>query len=286
MQKSRHYYLTRFSPEVIQEAYGTLKRRSGSAFKDSGTGFSVDVDNATWQHDSEDEFFSDYRRSNGSYTYRRAMHKGSDFFKITSLHVSGHYHDVSVSVAAADRGIIEAVFEVFERNVEVSKLPPPEPNPERPKEPASKPIIFIGHGHSQVWRNLKDHLHELHGYAVEAYETGSRAGHAIRDILEDMKGKSSFALLVLTADDQIDGDLFRARQNVIHETGLFQGYLGFSRAIVLLEDGVEVFSNIDGIQQIRFSPNNIRETFGDVLATIRREFGDEVAGEAQDDDSL
>ena len=54
---------------------------------------------------------------------------------------------------------------------------------------------------------------------MEAYETGARAGHEIRDILEDMKTRSSFALLVLTADDQIGDDLFRARQNVIHETG-------------------------------------------------------------------
>jgi len=63
----------------------------------------------------------------------------------------------------------------------------------------------------------------------------------------------------------------RARQNVIHELGLFQGKLGFSRAIILLEEGTEQFSNIQGIEQIRFSKGNIRETFGEVLATIRRE---------------
>jgi predicted nucleotide-binding protein len=60
---------------------------------------------------------------------------------------------------------------------------------------------------------------------------------------------------------------------VIHETGLFQGRLGFSRAIVLLEDGAEEFSNLAGIQQIRFAKSNIKETFGEVLAVLRREFG-------------
>jgi len=54
--------------------------------------------------------------------------------------------------------------------------------------------------------------------------------------------------------------------------GLFQGRLGFSRAIVLLEDGVEEFSNLHGIQHISFSKGNIKECFGDVLAVIRREF--------------
>jgi len=66
---------------------------------------------------------------------------------------------------------------------------------------------------------------------------------------------------------------FRARQNVVHETGLFQGKLGFSRAIVVVEEGVEVFSNLQGIDQIRYSKGNIKETFGAVLATLRREFG-------------
>jgi hypothetical protein len=48
--------------------------------------------------------------------------------------------------------------------------------------------------------------------------------------------------------------------------------LGFSRAIVLLEQGTEEFSNLHGIQQIRFAKGNVRETFGDVLAALRREF--------------
>jgi predicted nucleotide-binding protein len=57
-----------------------------------------------------------------------------------------------------------------------------------------------------------------------------------------------------------------------HELGLFQGRLGFARAIVLLEKRVEEFSNIDGIVQIGFDKGRIKETFGDVLATKRREF--------------
>ena len=85
--------------------------------------------------------------------------------------------------------------------------------------------------------------------------------------------KSSFAILVLTAEDKDESGSFRARQNVIHELGLFQGHLGFSRAIVLLEEGTEEFSNIHGVHQIRYSKGNVRETYGDVLATLHREFG-------------
>jgi hypothetical protein len=63
-----------------------------------------------------------------------------------------------------------------------------------------------------------------------------------------------------------------ARENVIHELGLFQGRLGFKRAIVCMEDGVEEFSNIRRMDQIRFPKGRIRETYGEILATIKREF--------------
>jgi hypothetical protein len=43
---------------------------------------------------------------------------------------------------------------------------------------------------------------------------------------------------------------------------------------VLLEEEVVEFSNIHGLNQIRFHKGNIRETFGEVLATIRREFAE------------
>lgn len=135
------------------------------------------------------------------------------------------------------------------------------------------PTVFLGHGRSAAWRDLRDHLRDHHGYKVEAYETGARAGHTIRDIVEEMASKSDMAFLVHSAEDELQDGKFQARPNVIHETGLFQGKLGFSRAIVILEEGCEEFSNLAGIQQIRFS-KNIRETFGDVLATLRREFGE------------
>ena len=136
----------------------------------------------------------------------------------------------------------------------------------------NSPSIFIGHGRSGQWRDLKDHLQDKHEYNVIAYETGARAGHSIRDILESMLEESSFAILVFTGEDKTEDGLMHARQNVIHEAGLFQGRLGFNRAIILLEEGTEDMSNVHGIQQIRYSKNNIKETFGDVLATLKREF--------------
>jgi len=87
-----------------------------------------------------------------------------------------------------------------------------------------------------------------------------------------MLENSTFAALVLTGEDEFKDGSVHPRENVIHEAGLFQGRLGFARAIVLLEGGAEEFSNIQGLQQIRFAKGRINETFGEVLATVRREF--------------
>jgi hypothetical protein len=132
-----------------------------------------------------------------------------------------------------------------------------------------KPKIFIGHGRNNQWRDLKDHLHDIHKYEIEAYEIGPRAGLSVKEVLEKMLNRSNFALIVLTGEDEFTDGTIHARENVIHEIGLFQGRIGFEKAIVLLEDGVKEFSNILGINQIRFSKNNIRETFGDVLGVIK-----------------
>lgn len=172
----------------------------------------------------------------------------------------------SVSMEAPKRDQIESIFAVFEGNLTRCRVP-------IEAKVVAPPKVFIGHGRDTQWRDLKDHLHEKHGYAIEAYEIGSRAGHTIRDILEEMLGASTFALLVMTGEDDTKDGKLLARQNVVHEAGLFQGKLGFSRAIILLEEGTEEFSNVHGLQQIRFSKGNIKESFGDVLAVLKREVG-------------
>jgi len=219
-----------------------------------------------WQFDSDEEFFAEYR--NG-FTIAHYMVRVYNQDIAIGIHVHVFRRKTDITVQAGERKQIERVFDVFERYRAESELPkriPPDPSP--------PPLtVFVGHGGSSQWRDLKDHLHEQHGYTIEAYEIGARAGHAIRDILVEMLTISSFAILVMTAEDETAEGGFRARQNVIHEIGLFQGRLGFSRAIVLVEEGTEVFSNLQGIQQLRYSKGNIKETYGDILATLRREFG-------------
>lgn len=86
-----------------------------------------------------------------------------------------------------------------------------------------------------------------------------------------MLDSAAIALLVMTAEDEmIDGGI-QARMNVVHEAGLFQGRLSFTRAIVLLENGCIEFSNIQGLGQIRFPKGNISASFEEVRRVLERE---------------
>jgi predicted nucleotide-binding protein len=64
----------------------------------------------------------------------------------------------------------------------------------------------------------------------------------------------------------------------VHEAGLFQGRLGFTKTIVLMEEGCQEFSNIQGLGQIRFPRGNIAAAFEEVRRILERE-GTIAAGE-------
>jgi predicted nucleotide-binding protein len=75
----------------------------------------------------------------------------------------------------------------------------------------------------------------------------------------------------MTAEDELADGKIQARTNVVHEAGLFQGRLGFSRAIILLEEGCDEFSNIQGLGQIRFPKGNIKAVFEEIRLVLERE---------------
>lgn len=131
--------------------------------------------------------------------------------------------------------------------------------------------IFIGHGRSHHWRELKDFVSDRLGLPWDEFNRVPVAGVTNITRLAQMLDQASFAFLVMTAEDeQADGNR-HARMNVVHEVGLFQGRLGFERAIVLLEEGCEEFSNIQGLGQIRFPKGNISAIFEDIRAVLERE---------------
>lgn len=131
--------------------------------------------------------------------------------------------------------------------------------------------VFIGHGRSQVWRDLKDFVKDRLGLPYDEFNRVPVAGTTNIQRLTQMLDSAAVAFIVMTAEDeQADGKI-EARTNVIHEVGLFQGRLGFTKAIVLLEEGCEEFSNIQGLGQIRFPKGNVAAMFEEIRRVLERE---------------
>ena len=130
--------------------------------------------------------------------------------------------------------------------------------------------VFIGHGGSPVWRELKDFLQDRLNLAIDEFNRVSTAGVATITRLEEMLDDAAFAFLILTAEDERADGKLQPRLNVVHEAGLFQGRLGFK--------GDPPFGgNVREILQRRRSwphsipTGNIKATFEQVREVLERE---------------
>jgi len=131
--------------------------------------------------------------------------------------------------------------------------------------------VFIGHGRSHAWRDLKDFVQDRLKLPWDEFNRVPVAGVTNTARLSEMLDAAAIGFLVMTAEDEMADGALQARMNVVHEAGLFQGRLGFMRAIVLLEEGYEQFSNIDGLGQIRFPQGNISAAFEEIRRVLERE---------------
>ena|ERR1022692_3488078 len=132
--------------------------------------------------------------------------------------------------------------------------------------------VFIGHGGaSLVWYQLKDFLSDRLGLSWSEFNSEAAAGISTTERLQTLLEDADFAFLVMTAEDGHADGSTHARENVVHEIGLFQGKLGFKRAIILLEQGCAGFSNIHGLTYIEFPKGNLKPAFDEIRRVLERE---------------
>jgi predicted nucleotide-binding protein len=157
------------------------------------------------------------------------------------------------------------------RRADIERLKPEKTLVQEQHKSVTAQTVFIGHGHSSVWRELSDFIEKRLHLSVDEFNNVSVAGVPTATRLEEMLDGAAFAFLVMTADDELPDGKRQARLNVVHETGLFQGRLGFKKAIVLLEEGCEDFSNIHGLTHIPFPKCAISAKFEEIRAVLERE---------------
>lgn len=149
MKKSKYYYNVKFPVRVVEEAYNFFVSKLDNTKEIKPPRIlEITIGEETWCFDTKEEFFADYPRAD-EYHFNHYV-EGNQF---TIIGPSKNYIFIKVELPTWEK--LEAVFQIFERNIDSSII--------KTNEPLN---IFIGHGSDSQWRDLKDHLHEKHGINI------------------------------------------------------------------------------------------------------------------------
>jgi hypothetical protein len=128
-------------------------------------------------------------------------------------------------------------------------------NEERPKR------VFISHGRSKEWYKVQAYIEKDINLATLELAQEPIHGRTVLQKLNDEASRCGYAVIVMTGDDIVGEDI-RARENVMHEIGFFQGKYGLQNVTLLHEEGVNIPSNIHGLVYIQFPKDTVEATFG------------------------
>lgn len=136
-------------------------------------------------------------------------------------------------------------------------------------EVEKKKKIFISHGRSVEWYRVQVYIEkDLNIPSLELAQEPN-LGRTVLQKLNEEAEKCSVAVIVMTGDDMADEGEIRARENVMHEIGFFQGKYGLRNVVLLHEAGVNIPSNIDGLVYIGFQKDTIDATFGPLMRELK-----------------
>jgi predicted nucleotide-binding protein len=118
--------------------------------------------------------------------------------------------------------------------------------------------VFLVYGRNLGAKDRVARFVERLGVDVVVLDECAGEGRTIIENLE-LHGDVAYAVVLITGDDVgglngagVEGQLLRARQNVILELGYFLGRLRRSRVCVLYEEGVEIPTDYSGTLWVKF----------------------------------
>lgn len=130
--------------------------------------------------------------------------------------------------------------------------------------------VFVAHGRNPDWLAVKAFVEQRYGIPVYTFESQSWGSRPITEALQDYLHRCTFAICVLTAEDTTTDGTALARQNVIHEIGLFQGRHGFDRVLVLTEDGCDSLPDTADANTVAFPRHAIDKAFWHIDRALLR----------------
>lgn len=135
-------------------------------------------------------------------------------------------------------------------------------HPKAAEPPPNERTIFVVHGRDEVVKyRLVRTLERCVSLPVTILHEMPNRGTTIIEKLERHARDAAFAVVIITGDDEgrlkadtSKGLRDRGRQNVVFEAGVFMGALGRSKVAILLEEGVEQPTDLNGVLYIPIDP--------------------------------
>ena len=154
---------------------------------------------------------------------------------------------------------IDQIFEI-RANSELTTLAKPD---------TVKNRVFITHGRSNDWREVQSYIEkDVKLQTLELAQEPSQGMTIIEKLLTGANRCDS-AVIVMSGDDIDSTGQARARENVMHEIGFFQGKYGRAQVILLHEDGVSVPTNLSGVVYVPFPKGTISAGFHVLMRELR-----------------
>lgn len=129
--------------------------------------------------------------------------------------------------------------------------------------------IFISHGRSKEWYKIQSYIEKDLKLPTLELAQEPHLGRTVIQKLNEESNKCCVAIIVMTGDDIISEGEVRARENVMHEIGYFQGKYGLGNVILLHEDGVNIPSNIHGLGYIAFPKDTAEASLGAITRELK-----------------
>lgn len=111
--------------------------------------------------------------------------------------------------------------------------------------------VFVVHGHDEALKEKVARLLEKQGLEAIILSEQANKGKTIIEKFEENSDVGA-AICLFTGDDigkekSEAVEKQRARQNVVYEAGYFMGKLGRERVIMLVDNGIELPSDLQGV---------------------------------------
>ena len=132
--------------------------------------------------------------------------------------------------------------------------------------------IFIIHGHDELnLEKLQNLLFKFNLIPLTMGEYQTFSSITIIEKFEKLSAKCKYAIALCTPDDLIQKDdkqFYQPRPNVLYEIGWFCGKFGRNKVMILVKEGTEIFSDFQGVLQVRFK-STVKECYSDLHLALK-----------------